>query len=300
MVGGGNTYTMTAGNTQFVIDGVQYTITLKAGSLNGATISGQFNITQANVVVLENYVYELDIPNGQIVGNGIAYPLTTSGFTYTISTANQSYTVTTEANAVTVTIGNIVYQINNTTVVGDGMTYPILAYRTFTDGATTYQIGLDGTADLPQRSRSPTATPPTFTDGATTYTVNAIAAFDGTNYYPITGTPAAFTAAGAHLSAADGRGVDQPRGRSRPISPTTGALQPNQFQFGSETIYFGRPTDVAAFDGTNYYAIANNAFTDTTTGATFTLSGNTAVNEGNSYEIYSNLGPGRLFRGAGR
>ena len=71
VVGGGNTYTMTAGNTQFVIGGVQYTITLKAGSLNGATISGQFNIAQANVVVLENYVYELDVQNGQIVGNGI-------------------------------------------------------------------------------------------------------------------------------------------------------------------------------------------------------------------------------------
>ena len=61
---------MTAGNTQFVIDGVQYTIALKGGSLNGATISGQFDITQGNVVVIENYVYQLDTLNGQIVGNG--------------------------------------------------------------------------------------------------------------------------------------------------------------------------------------------------------------------------------------
>ena len=63
---------------------MQYTITLKGGSLNGATISGQFNIAQGNVVVVENYAYELDILNGQIVGNGTAYPLTTSGFTYSI------------------------------------------------------------------------------------------------------------------------------------------------------------------------------------------------------------------------
>ena len=133
---------MTAGNTQFVIDGVPYTITLKGGSLAGATVSGQYDITQANVVVLENYVYELDILDGQIVGNGLAYPLTSAGFTYSIATANQSFTVTTEANATTVTIGGVVYQINNTTVVGDGVTYPILVYRTFADGTATYQIGL--------------------------------------------------------------------------------------------------------------------------------------------------------------
>ena len=54
VIGGGNVYPMTAGNTQFVLNGVQYTITLKGGSLNGATISGQFNITQGNVVVIEN------------------------------------------------------------------------------------------------------------------------------------------------------------------------------------------------------------------------------------------------------
>src|SRR6185312_8155107 len=52
VIGGGNAYPMTAGNTQFVLNGVQYTITLRGGSLNGATISGQFNITQGNVVVI--------------------------------------------------------------------------------------------------------------------------------------------------------------------------------------------------------------------------------------------------------
>ena len=77
VVGGGNTYPMTAGNTQFSINDVQYTIALKQNSLNGATVSGQFDITQGNVVVIENYVYQLDTLNGQIVGNGTAYPLTT-------------------------------------------------------------------------------------------------------------------------------------------------------------------------------------------------------------------------------
>ena len=294
VVGGGNTYPMTAGNTQFVVNGVQYTISLKAGSLNGATISGQFNVTQANVVVLEDYAYELDIPNAQIVGNGTAYPLTTSGFSYTISTADQSFTVTTEANAATVTIGGVVYQINNTTVVGDGITYPILAYRTFTDGTSTYQIGVDGTADLPQPFTLSSATPPTFTDGASTYTVNATAAFDGTNYYPITGSPAQFTAAGVSYQLRTD-GVSVAAGPVKTYIAATGPLQPNQVQFGTQTLHFGRPTDIAAFDGTSYYAIAGNTFTDTTTGTTFTLSGNTAVTEGNSYEIYSNLGQGAYF-----
>lgn len=293
VVGGGNTLAMTAGNTQFVIDGVQYTIALKAGSLNGATISGQFNITQANVAVVENYAYELDIPNGQIVGNGTAYPLTTSGFTYTISTANQSYTVTTEANATTVTIANVVYQINNTTVVGDGITYPILAYRTFVDGTVTYEIGLDGTADLPQPFALAATTPPTFTDGAT-YTVNGSAAFNGTAYSLITGSPAQFTAAGLTYQLRTD-GVSIAAGPVKTYIAATGPLAPNQFTFGTQTLYFGRATDIAAFDGTNYYAIANNSFTDTTTGTTYTLSGNTAVNEGNSYEIYSNLGQGAYF-----
>ena len=210
VVGGGNVYPMTANNTQFLLNGVQYTITLKAGSLNGATISGQFNITQGNVVIVENYVYELDIPNGQIVGNGTTYPLTTSGFTYTITTANQSFTVTTEPNAATVTIGNILYQINNTTVVGDGVTYPILVYRTFVDGTTTYNIGLDGTVSVPPPfalSGSSPYTRSTFTDGVT-YTVNDLAAFDGTKYYLISGSPAQFTSADAHLPASDGWGGD--------------------------------------------------------------------------------------------
>ena len=52
---------------------------------------------------------------------------------------------------------------------------------------------------------------------------------------------------------------------------------------------------MAAFDGTHYFAIANGQFTDTNTGATYTLSGNTAVHAGNSYEIYSNLGQGAYF-----
>ena len=136
VIGGGSVYPMTAVNSQFILNGVQYTIALKSGSLNGATISGQFNITQGNVVVIENYVYQIDTLNGQIVGNGTTYPLTTSGFTYSITTANRSFTVTTEPNATSATIGNIVYRIGNTTVVGDGVVYPILTYRTFTDGAT--------------------------------------------------------------------------------------------------------------------------------------------------------------------
>jgi hypothetical protein len=298
VVGGGNTYTMTASNTQFVIDGVQYTITLKGASLNGATIAGQYNITQANVVVIENYVYELDALNGQIVGNGTSYPLTSSGFTYTITTTDRSFTVTTEPNATTVNIGNIEYLINNTTVVGDSVTYPILAYRTFVDGTSTFNIGLDGTVSVaPPLTLSTVTTPPTFTDGATTYTVNALAAFDGTTYYPITGTATLgqfTTAALTYSLRTDGASIAAGPNKTYIVQPS-GPLNTTQISFGSQTIYFGRPTDIAAFDGQHYFAIVNNQFTDTSTALTYTLSGNTAVNLGNSYEIYSNLGAGSYF-----
>ena len=111
VVGGGNIYPMTSGNSHSCINSVQYTISLKSGSLNGATVSGQFNITQGNVVIIENYAYQLDTPNGQIVGNGTTYPLTTSGFTYTIATANAASPSRRSPMQPTVTIGSIVYDI---------------------------------------------------------------------------------------------------------------------------------------------------------------------------------------------
>lgn len=298
VIGGGNIYPMTAGNTQFVLNGVQYTITLKAGSLNGATINGQFNITQGNVVVIENFVYQIDTLNGQLLGNGATYPLTASGVTYTISTADRSFTVTTEPNATTVTIGTIVYQINNTTVVGNGVVYPILVYRTFIDGGTTYGIGLDGVVFIPTPfalSGSAPFTRSTFTDGGTTYTVNDTAAFDGTTSFRTTGTPAQFTA-GSRTYTVRNDAVSIAAGAARTyLGPASGPLSPNQFTFGTQTMFLGRLTDVAAFDGHHYFAISNNQFTDTNTGNTFTLSGNTAVHEGNSYEIFSNLGAGAYF-----
>lgn len=298
VVGGGNVYTMSAGNTQFLLNGVQYTIALKQNSLNGATVSGQFNIAQGNVVVVENYVYQLDTPNGQIVGNGTTYPLTTSGFTYTVSSSDRSFSVTTEPNAVTVTIGNIDYAINNTTVVGDEVIYPILAYRSFVDGTTTYNIGFDGTVSTaPPLTLSGSApyVRSTFSDGATTYTVNDQAAFNGSAYFLQSGTPAQFTAAGVTYTLRTD-GVSIVAGASKTyIVNAGGPPSPNQFAFGTQMIHFGRPGDLAAFDGKHYYAIANGAFTDTNTGLTFALSGNTAVNAGNSYEIFSNLGQGSYF-----
>ncbi len=298
VVGGGNTYPMTAGNTQFSINGVQYTIALKQNSLNGATVSGQYNIVQGNVVVIENYVYQLDTLNGQIVGNGTAYPLTTAGFTYTISTAGRSFTVTTEPNDTTFTVGNVVYSIGDTTVVGDGIPYPILVYRSFTDGAITYDIGLDGTVALPpplSLTGAPPYTRATFTDGGTTYTVNDLAAFDGTAFHLISGSPPQFTASGlTYTLRNDGVAIAAGSSKTYLVNPG-GPLSPNQFAFGTKTIFFGRASDVAAFDGIHYYAISGNSFTDSNTGKTYTLSGNTAVNEGNSYEIFSNLGQGAYF-----
>ena len=235
--------------------------------------------------------------NGQIVGNGTTYPLTSSGFTYTITTANSSFTVTTQPNSTTVTIGNVAYMINNSTVVGDGVICPILAYRTFIDGTTKFNIGLDGTVSVAPPFSLSGSSPyvgATFTD-AVTYTVNELAAFDGTNYYLITGSPSQFvTSSLTYTLRTDGVAITAGAAKTYIVS-ATGPLSPNQFTFGTQTIYFGRAGDVAAFDGSNYYAIANGQFTDSTTGLTYTLSGNTAVNQGNSYEIFSNLGQGSYF-----
>ena len=296
VVGGGNVYPMTSGNTQFVLNGAQYTITLKQGSLNGATISGQFNVVQGNVVVIEDYVYQLDTLNGQVVGNGTTYPLTSSGVVYTITTADRSFTVTSEPNAISVTVDGVVFEINNTTVVGDGVVYPILEYRSFTDGATTYRIGNDGTVSLPTPIALSGAAPftqATFTDGAT-FTVNDIAAFDGTTYFRIIGTPSQFVTPGATFTLrSDAFAI--PAGGAKTHLVGSGAPNPNELSLGTQTIFVGRPTDVAAFDGARYYAIAGGQFTDTTLGATYTLHGTVAVHEGNSYQIYSNLGQGPYF-----
>ena len=292
VVGGGTVIAMTANNSQFLLDGAQYTIQLKSGSLSGATISGQFNIAQGNVVVIENFVYLLDTLNGQIVGNGTTDPLTTSGFTYTISTANNSFTVITEPNAETVTIGNIVYQINNSTVVGNGITYPILPYRTFTDEGSTFNIGIDGVVVI-----SPTLklTNGTFTDGGQTYTVNQTAAFDGTKYYLISNATVPEFSAGGTTYQLRNDAVAVTAGGGKTFFVNTGALNLTQVKFGAATLFYGRPADNAAFDGTHYFAIAQNQFTDSNTGKTYTLNANTAVCDGNSYEIFSNLGQGAYF-----
>ncbi len=295
VTGRGSTVKMTANNTQFELDGVQYTITLKAGSLAGATISGQFNIDQGNVVAIENFIYLLDTLDGQIVGNGTAYPLTTSGFTYTITTASSGFTVTTAANAATVTIGNVVYRIDGSSVVGDGITYPILKYRTFVDDGVSYVIGNDGVVSLPQ----PLAVAAyQFTDSGQTYTISQNAAFDGAAYYliasPAANAPPQFTA-GAITYQLRSDAVTITVGGKKVYLLNTGPLAPNQVPFGTRTLYFGRPIDLAAFDGTHYFPIANSQFTDTNTGKLYTLSANTAVSEGNSYEIFSNLGVGGYF-----
>jgi hypothetical protein len=289
--GGVSTVTMHANNSQFELDGAQYTVALKNGSLAGATISGQFNIAQGNVIAIEDFIYQLDTLNNQIVGNGTAYPLTTSGYRYTITTANNSFTVTTEANADTVTIGKIVYRIDNTSVTGDGITYPILQYRTFVDD-TGYVIGNDGVVDL---SKPLDVANFQFTDGAQTYTVQQKAAFDGAAYYLISGATPQFTAAGPVTYLLRNDAVTVTAGGVKTVFVNTGALNPNQITAGPQTLNYGRPADNAAFDGAQYYAIANNQFKDTVKNKLFTLSANTAVCEGNSYEIFSNLGQGGYF-----
>ena len=299
VIGGGNIYPMTAGNTQFVINGVQYTITLKGGSLNGATISGQFNITQGNVVVIENYVYEIDTLNGQLVGNGTAYPLTTSGVTYTITTADRSFTVTTEPNATT--------RHHRQHRLPDQQHHGRRRRRRLPDPRVPHvRRRRPHVQHRPRRhrlysarrSRSPARRPITQVDiyrrrhdlhGERHRRVRWNELLPDDRYAgAVQRRRRMYTLRNDGVSIADGR-------RKTYIGPTAGPLSPNQFTFGTETIFFGRPADLAAFDGQHYYAIANGQFTDTNTGLTFTLSGNTAVHEGNSYEIFSNLGAGPYF-----
>ena len=291
VIGGGSNYTMTASNTQVVINGIQYTIALKQNSLNGATLSGEFTIEQANVVVIESDVYRLDTLNSQIVGLGKTYPLSASGVSYTIKTEDHSFTVTTDPNATTVTIGSVVYTINDNTVYGDGNTYPILPYRSFLDGTTKFNIGNDGlvsTGSPFPLSGVPPYTRSTFTDDKT-YTVNDTAAFDGSKYYLISGQPPQFTDSGNTFSLrTDGIAT----GTKTYFLPS----KPNEFKLGKITIFY--EGDSAAYDGHNYFALTDNSFTSD--GRTYTISGNTAVNAGNSYEIFSQLGQDPYFEVPGK
>jgi hypothetical protein len=236
-------------------------------------------------------VYRLDTLNGRIVGLGKTYPLSASGVSYTIKTKDHSFTVTTDPNATTVTIGNVVYTINDNTVYGDGNTYPILPYRSFMDRSTKFDISNDGlvsTGSPFPLSGVPPYTRSTFKDDKT-YTVNDTAAFDGSKYYLISGQPPQFTASGNTFSL-----------RTDGITASTKTYflpsNPNEFKLGNITIFYRG--DLAAYDGKNYFAITDNNFT--ANGLTYTISGNTAVNAGNSYEIFSELGQDPYFEVPGK
>jgi hypothetical protein len=199
-----------------------------------------------------------------------------------------------------VTIGNIVFQINNTTVVGDGVTYPVLPYRSFADGSTTYNVGLDGTVSVgPALSLSGFApyTGSTFADGDT-YTVNNVAASDGnSHYFLMTEIPPNQFAPSSGLSyTIRNDAVAINAGPTKTYIINASDAPSGQFSFGSQTINFGPNPYLAAFDGQNYYAIDENKFTTTNPQATYTLSGNTAVHERNSYEIFGNLGQELYFQ----
>ena len=179
------------------------------------------------------------------------------------------------------------------------MTYPILAYRTFIDGATPptdrprrhglHRPALTLRAQRHTRApRSPTVPPRTPSTTSRPSTGPAITCSPAPRR---SSRPAAIT----YLLRTDGvaitAGADKDLSRQR-----TGPLSPNQFAFGSRD-HLLRPADRhRRLRRQHYYAIANNQFTDTTTGLTYTLSGNTAVNEGNSYEIFSNLGQTPISR----
>lgn len=183
--GNGQTYTMYNNNTNFTIDGIQYTVT-KTG------INGQYDIKQANVVTINNYNYELDITNGQVIGNGTVYPITSNGDSYTITTANNSFTVTTNGYSNSVTLNNSVFVITNTSVIGNGASYPIFNLRRFvntnmtntdtTKTHVTYTLHNDGTvtSDDPASFVSSVGIDDNFTD---TYPGNTVGTSAGIYKY---------------------------------------------------------------------------------------------------------------------
>ena len=149
------TTSMDSTNTQFTIDGNLYFY-----DPVGKTVTGQYDITQSDVIIINDYVYQVDTLNASVIGNGSVYPITTNGKIYSVVESDlagnsQSYTVTKTGNGNTVTINNTVYTINNTSVSGvDSVTgfidvFPITLLKRFVIGsgasAVTYTINSDDT-----------------------------------------------------------------------------------------------------------------------------------------------------------
>ena len=121
-----------------------------------------------------------------------------------------------------------------------------------------------------------------------------VAAFDGTNYYLITGSPAQFTAAGATWQLRTD-GVSIAAGPVKTYIATTGALQPTRSSSAPRrSISAGRPTSPRSTGRTITRSPTTHSPTPPAARPS-RLSGNIAVHEGNSYEIYSNLGQGDYF-----
>ena len=154
---------------------------------------------------------------------------------------------------------NIVYQINNTTVVGDGVVYPILVYRTLrrrrrrrSTSASTARARLPATFPL---SGSAPFTGATFTDGArpTRSTTSPPSTARRTSGCP--GSPPQFTAGGrTYTLRTDGVSIAAGPAKTY-LGPTTGAAEPEPVHLRHRRrSSSAAPTDIAAFDGTHYYA----------------------------------------------
>ena len=113
---------------------------------------------------------------------------------------------------------------------------------------------------------------------------------------------------GAHLHHAHRRRLHRRRPSKTYIVNPPARSAPTSSPSARRPSIFGRATDIAAFDGAALLRDRQQPVHRHHTGLTYSISGNTAANQGNSYEIFSNLGafllhrPGRrhLLRQRGR
>ena len=233
VIGGGNVYPMTANNTQFVLNGVQYTITLKAGSLDGrdglrpvqhhagqcrrdrelrlsARHAERADRRQRRDVSADDvglHLHDLD-RRPQLHRHHRAQRR--HGHHRQHRLPDQQH----DAWSATASCTQFSNTARSSTAANDVQHRP---RRRRVDPRAVRALRLGA---VPRS---------TFTDGAT-YTVNDIAAFDGTSYFRMTGTPAAVHRRPPHLHAAQRRASDRRRRRQDvPREPTRVALSPNQF-----------------------------------------------------------------------
>ena len=269
---------MTANNTQFVLDGVQYTDHAKGGLARGRDdFRASSTSRRATSSLIEDYrlpARHAERPDRRqwhrLSADHVRLHLydlhgrTTASPSRPRPTPTRSPSATSSIRSTTPPSSATASPIRSSTTAPSSMTGASYSHRPRRHGDRAQPV-------LPVADFQ-------FTDGGQTYTVNQNAAFDGASYYLITGsaTPAVHRWR-HHLSASQRYGRHHRGRRPRLSSSTPVRLNADPDPLRGPDAVLRPAIDIAAFDGTHYFAITNSQFTDTVTGKTYTLSGNTAV-----------------------